>query len=133
RHYENLRINRSYENIPTTGAVLNREGTKALIGATDDTLGSWDFYDIAAPRIFPEHVPVTVVAADPDHAFAVTTGKDGAVRLWDAARGTEIDRIDLASVDAATAVGLSRDGRRLVAGTAHGLVLVYDVPLATGK
>jgi WD40 repeat protein len=67
---------------------------------------------------------VTAVAFAPDGKRAVSLADDFTVRVWDAASGEELDRIDLGvASDTPRSLAFADDGRTLLIGTAGWVVL----------
>jgi WD40 repeat protein len=67
-------------------------------------------------------VQVASMVFSPDDRSIVTTGGDGAVRLWDVAAGREVGRLETAD-PYGPRVLLSRDGRTILISTKDGVAL----------
>jgi WD40 repeat protein len=77
-----------------SAAVFGREGHRLLVGAEDGRValiqleGKWE------PRVLGQHDSnVAGIAFSPDGGFAVTTGKDRTLRIWNLTEGREVSRL----------------------------------------
>ncbi len=64
------------------------------------------------------------VAWSADGALVASAGRDGGARVWNVARGEEVDRVEIAS--GATAVAFAPEGRILLVGGADGALRLWD-------
>ncbi len=78
--------------------------------------------------VFGHGGPVHTASFSPDGSRIVTATNNGTVRVWDAATGKELARLDHDGQIAAAA--FSPDGLRIITATSNGTVRVWDV--ATG-
>jgi WD40 repeat protein len=114
---------------PVTAVAFAPDSKNALTGSADGTLRSWDL--TGGVRLRPavsahEEKPVTAVVVFPDGKRAASAGRDRTVRIWRYPDLIELDRIDLrSSLDHATSLDVSKDGRVLYAGTRRGPLLVF--------
>jgi WD40 repeat protein len=77
-------------------------------------------------RVAVRHgAPISTAAFSPDGTRIVTTGQDGAVRIWDAATGTPLG-VPLKHEKKVRSASLSLDGSRLVSTDEGGAVRVWD-------
>jgi WD40 repeat protein len=71
---------------------------------------------------------VSAVALSSDGRLALSAGDDLTLKLWDVARGREVDDIDLSSSeDFARCVTFAPDGRSFFAGTADWVILRFEL------
>ena len=85
----------------------------------------WDTASATAIQTLRGHEGhVRTLAYSPDGRRLVTGGDDRAVKVWDAATGSELISIDLG--DVVTRVAFSADGRAVVAGCVDGTVRTFE-------
>ncbi len=73
---------------------------------------------------FRHEQPVNSVAFSPDGKMLAVGGRDKAIRLWEAATGKLIRKLDVSRI---RSVSFSPDGKRLASGHDDTTVLVWDV------
>ena len=130
----------------TTGqelAVFDNPGrdVNALVFAPDgDWLASGDSHSVRIWDAVPKRRPVMpsggrtesvlAVAVAPDCSWLATTGRNEAVRTWDASTGQQLaylyPRITVARAGWTEAVVISPDGRWLASGESGGIVQFWD-------
>jgi hypothetical protein len=78
------------------------------------------------PNVFRlQHPKLTAAAFSPDGALLATAGRDGLVRLWESATGTEIERLDV-DPRGVGAVAFA-DGSQLITGSESGQLVTWDL------
>ena len=90
-------------------------------------------WDIASKRLvrnilYPAFARAAIFT--PDQKQIISAHKDGSIRLWDVASGTQVallqKSIEHGDVDEPSALALSPDGNLLVIGTSGGKLAVWD-------
>jgi WD40 repeat protein len=104
------------------------------IEVSDPGIGVWDARTGKRVRTLSRlQVPATHLAVHPDGSRFVTAGRDGRLRVWDAASGEECLSLRLPVGDIPGWLTFSADGRRLGVVCFSGVVHVFDAPaLPTG-
>ena len=113
-----------------SGAVhavaFNRTATEVAGALGDGSVRIWDLQSGQIASDFVAHQGrVGTVQYHPTRPLIVTCGDDGRVKVWDTFR-LRLMR-DWKTTNAVRSVAFSTDGTKLVAGDAHGTLLVWDV------
>ncbi|MBI3726524.1 hypothetical protein HY251_21580 [bacterium] len=119
---------RFVKKVVVTSLALDSTGTRALLGSDVGTVALYDFatgkyvWTVEAA----ERNAISSVALSAQ--YAVTGGEDGKVRILDLEKGSELDRIDLASLEERPRkIRFAPDGRSLHVATARGLFLSFEI------
>jgi WD40 repeat protein len=132
----------SGDNLPVTivpDRVNLEEDARASFSANGSELVIFDrrgvyLWDIASQRLvrsilYPAFARAAVFT--PDHRQIISAHKDGSIRTWDVASGTQVallqKGIEHAEVDEPSALAASPDGSLLVSGTSGGKLVVWDL------
>ncbi|HTV67818.1 MAG TPA: WD40 repeat domain-containing protein, partial [Rhizobiaceae bacterium] len=132
----------SADSLPVTivpDRVNLEEDARAVFSANGSELVVFDrrgvyLWDIASQRLvrsilYPAFARAAVFT--PDHKQIISAHKDGSIRLWDVASGTQIallqKGVDHGDVDEPSALAPSPDGSLLVSGTSGGRLVVWDL------
>ena len=131
-----LHILTGHRHSPVRAVAVTADGRRAVAAGEDATVGIWDLSTgkKAAPasrwlrRLFAQRLWLSTMflSVSADGRRAVSSGPDGAVRVWDLRSGALLHTI--AAKGGAAAVAVSADGRRAVSG-GHlwGEVRVWDL------
>jgi WD40 repeat protein/tRNA A-37 threonylcarbamoyl transferase component Bud32 len=102
------------------------------LAACDETLRGWEWRHLelradCSARVLLGHAGgVRSVAVSPDGRAVASGSDDGAVKLWEARRGTEIASLE-GHTEAVAAVAFSPDGTRLASASRDRRVCIWDV------
>jgi WD40 repeat protein/signal recognition particle receptor subunit beta len=105
------------------------DGLYAVSGSDDKTVKVWDLQTgTCVGKLEGHQNDVHSIAVSPDGELIASTGfQDFTIRLWDWKSGTCLQILKIKSPNAPLSVAFSPDGSRLVAGTTHSTVYVYQV------
>jgi WD40 repeat protein len=107
-------------------ALAISRGGIVLTGCEDATLWQWDLASRQRVRRLLAAWPVLCVALSPDGHQAVSGHPDGNLVLRNLDLGTEIGRMS-AHGDYIRSVAFTLDGRRVLAGSQEGMLMLWDV------
>jgi WD40 repeat protein len=118
--------------IGTPAAILSlawkSSGTQIAVGATDKNVYVYDSTTGALLKTLTGHIgAVRAVLWNKDDTAIISGGDDGNVKLWDIQTNTEITSIKPAVGFAVFALALSPNGTIVVAGTANGVTVAYNL------
>lgn len=103
------------------------DGKEVVSGSQDGTLRLHDVTGASEPRVFKGHTNWINAVRFVRPGLLASSSDDLTVRLWDARRGKEVDRLELAHIaDSPRGLAAAEPGT-LAVGTAGWLVLVFDV------
>ena len=101
--------------------AVTPDGKKAVSGSWDNALKVWDLESGREVQTLQGHtLSVNAVAVTPDGKRAVSGSDDNTLKVWDLESGRIM--IEFAGDGAITSIGLSPDGRIIIAGEASGRV-----------
>jgi WD40 repeat protein len=112
--------------------AFDPNGTKIAVGTRDAVVMVWDVQ--SGQRLWFHNIPfvrVWSLAWSSDGQSLAAARGDGLVRLHAAADGQVLRTFGNPSKDTEVELAFSSDGRRLVTGTAHNLVALWELP--TGR
>jgi WD40 repeat protein len=108
--------------------ALSGDGKRLLTGSSDTTAILWDVKAATMLRTFAGHAnSVRYVALSGDGKRALTSSEDTTI-VWNVESGTRIRTFDNFTVKYA---GLTRDGKRVLAGKDERSAVLWDVELGT--
>lgn len=118
--------------IDTPAAILslawNSSGTQIAIGATDKNVYVYDSTTGALLKTLTGHIgAVRAVLWNKDDTAIISGGDDGNVKLWDVQTNTELTSVKPSDKFAVFALALSPNGTTVVAGTANGVTVAYNL------
>jgi WD40 repeat protein/predicted Ser/Thr protein kinase len=119
---------RSY---PGRAGVLTRDGSTAIVSATDGNLYLWQVATGSELAVLRGHDgSATALAISADDRLVASGSTDNTIKLWDLARRREL-RVLTGHSGAIRAVAFSPDGTRLVSGSEDHSMRLWDV--ASGR
>jgi WD40 repeat protein len=114
--------------MPSHSKVTDLASNEELVsaGTRDGVIHHWKAGTLEPLTRVTRPGPIQALALDPKGIHALSAGEDYTLRLWEAQRGAELDRIEFhLSGDRPTAVLFEPDGRAFFVGTDQGLILRF--------
>ncbi|MHB2021684.1 MAG: protein kinase domain-containing protein, partial [Candidatus Xenobia bacterium] len=110
-----------------SAVAISADGSVAVTGGRDGQLRCWNLDLLVSQRLLGHAGPVLSLAITADGGLAVSGGDDGTVRIWELSHG-KLVRTLRGDGSWVTAVGFSEAVGCVVAGTANGAVLWWQLP-----
>jgi WD40 repeat protein len=119
---------------PATGVIFSQDGTHLFAAAGDKKARQWKIAAENPTKVLGHPNLVNVVAFDPAGALLATGCQDGAIRLWDVAKGQQVRQIDAHTKPTPASIYVllwSRDGKQLLSASLDASAKLWEA--GTGK
>ncbi|ETV95593.1 hypothetical protein H310_11027 [Aphanomyces invadans] len=114
---------------PVACLDLSVDGLHALIGCENGTIGVLEIGTQRYTSVVRAHTSsITAITLSPRSDSFVSTSKDGTIRMWDIATGTQTYEFQMQDDMAATAIAYHPRKDVLAVGFASGMLRLFDIP-----